>query len=209
MMKVLRTPDERFASLPDYLFAPHYHELAPGLRLHYVDEGPRNAKPVLMLHGEPSWSYLYRFMIPPVAAAGMRVLTPDLIGFGKSDKPTESTDYSFSGQVAWIRQWIEALDLRDITLVCQDWGSLIGLRLAAESPERFAQVLLSNGGLPTGETKMSAVWRLWEKFSRFSPWFPIGRILQSGTRRKLSPAEIAAYDAPFPNDRRDVNITTN
>ena len=199
-MKVLRTPDERFDHLPDYPFAPHYHELAPGLRLHYVDEGPRDAKPVLMLHGEPSWSYLYRFMIPPVAAAGMRVLAPDLIGFGKSDKPTESTDYSFSGQVAWIRQWIEALDLRDITLVCQDWGSLIGLRLAAESPERFAQVLLSNGGLPTGETKMSAVWRLWEKFSRFSPWFPIGRILQSGTRRKLSPAEIAAYDAPFPND---------
>ena len=200
-MKVLRTPDERFANLPDYPFAPHYHELAPGLRLHYVDEGSADAKPVLMLHGEPSWSYLYRFMISPVAAAGLRVLAPDLIGFGKSDKPTKASDYSFSGQVAWIRQWIEALDLRDITLVCQDWGSLIGLRLAAENPERFARIILSNGGLPTGETKMAMVWRVWEKFSRFSPWFPIGRILQSGTKRELSPAEIAAYDAPFPDDR--------
>lgn len=200
-MKVLRTPDERFANLPDYPFAPHYHQLAPDLRLHYVDEGPTDAKPVLMLHGEPSWSYLYRFMIPPVAAAGLRVLAPDLIGFGKSDKPTASSDYSFSGQVEWIRQWMEALDLRDITLVCQDWGSLIGLRLAAENPERFARIILSNGGLPTGETKMAMAWRIWEKFSRFSPWFPIGRILQSGTKRELSPAEIAAYDAPFPSDR--------
>lgn len=200
-MKVLRTPDECFANLPDYPFVPHYHEVAPGLRLHYVDEGPRDGKPVLMLHGEPSWSYLYRFMIPPVAAAGLRVLAPDLIGFGKSDKPSAQSDYSFSGQVAWIRQWVEALDLRDITLVCQDWGSLIGLRLAAESPERFSRVLLSNGGLPTGETEMSLVWRIWEKFARFSPWFPIGRILQSGVKRKLSPAEIAAYDAPFPDER--------
>ena len=189
-MKVLRTPDERFANLPDYPFAPHYHQLAPDLRLHYVDEGPTDAKPVLKLHGEPSWSYLYRFM-----------MAPDLIGFGKSDKPTASSDYSFSGQVEWIRQWMEALDLRDIALVCQDWGSLIGLRLAAENPERFARIILSNGGLPTGETKMAMAWRLWEKFSRFSPWFPIGRILQSGTKRELSPAEIAAYDAPFPSDR--------
>ena len=200
-MKVLRTPDERFANLPDYPFAPHYHQLAPDLRLHYVDEGPTDAKPVLMLHGEPSWSYLYRFMIPPVAAAGLRVLAPDLIGFGKSDKPTASSDYSFSGQVEWIRQWMEALDLRDITLVCQDWGSLIGLRLAAENPERFARIIFSTGGLPTGETKMAMAWRIWEKFSRYSPWFPIGRILQSGTKRELSPAEIAAYDAPFPSDR--------
>ncbi len=200
-MKVLRTPDECFANLTDYPFAPHYHELEPGLRLHYVDEGPRDGQAVLMLHGEPSWSYLYRFMIPPVAAAGLRVLAPDLIGFGKSDKPAQQGDYSFSGQVAWILQWVEALDLRDITLVCQDWGSLIGLRLAAENPERFARVLLSNGGLPTGEAPMSLAWRIWEKFARFSPWFPIGRILQSSIKRKLTPAEIAAYDAPFPEAR--------
>ncbi|MDP3846467.1 MAG: haloalkane dehalogenase [Pseudomonas sp.] len=200
-MKVLRTPDECFAKLPDYPFAPHYHEVGAGLRLHYVDAGPRDGKPVLMLHGEPSWSFLYRFMIPPVAAAGLRVLAPDLIGFGKSDKPAARSDYSFSWQVAWLREWIEALDLQDITLVCQDWGSLIGLRLAAESPERFARILLSNGGLPTGETKMSLVWRVWEKFARLSPWFPIGRILQSGIKRTLSPAEVAAYDAPFPEER--------
>ncbi len=199
-MKILRTPESRFNNLPDYAFAPHYHEVAPGLRLHYVDEGPRHGPVVLMLHGEPSWSYLYRFMIPKVAAAGMRVVTPDLIGFGKSDKPSEQSDYSYSGQVAWLHHWIEALDLRDITLVCQDWGSLFGLRLAAEHSDRFAAIVISNGGLPTGEEPMSLVWRIWEKFSRFSPWFPIGRIVQSGIKRKLSAGELAAYDAPFPDD---------
>lgn len=198
-MKILRTPEARFANLPDYPFAPHYHEVAPGLRLHYVDEGPRNAAPVLMLHGEPTWSYLYRHMIPPVAAAGHRVLAPDLIGFGKSDKPTAIGDYSYAGQVAWIRQWIEALDLRDITLVCQDWGSLIGLRLAAESPDRFAAVLLSNGGLPTGDGPISRAFKLWRTFARWSPWFSIGFIVQTATRRRLSAGEVAAYDAPFPS----------
>lgn len=199
-MNVLRTPDARFGGLPDYPFAPHYHQLTPELRLHYIDEGPRDGAPVLMLHGEPTWSYLYRHMIPLVAAAGLRVLAPDLIGFGKSDKPALRSDYSYAGQVAWIRAWIEALDLNNITLVCQDWGSLIGLRLAAEIPTRFGAVLLSNGGLPTGETPMSMVWRIWEKFARLSPWFPIGRIVAWGTRRALTPAEIAAYDAPFPDD---------
>ena len=196
-MKILRTPEERFANLPDYPFAPHYHQVTPDLRLHYVDEGPRDAKPVLMLHGEPTWSYLYRGMIPPVAAAGLRVLAPDLIGFGKSDKPASGGDYSYAGQVGWILHWIEALDLREITLVCQDWGSLIGLRLAAENPERFARIVLSNGGLPDG-TSISRAFSIWRAFSRFSPWFPIGRIVQTGTRRKLAPAEVAAYDAPFP-----------
>lgn len=197
-MNVLRTPDSRFVGLPDYAFAPHYHQVTPQLRLHYVDEGPRDAPPVLMLHGEPAWSYLYRHMIGPVANAGLRALAPDLIGFGKSDKPGAREDYSYSGQVAWIRHWIEALDLRDITLVCQDWGSLIGLRLAAESPDRFARILLSNGGLPTG-TGAPPAFRIWRAFSRYSPWFPVGRIVQGGTRRKLSAAEIAAYDAPFPD----------
>jgi haloalkane dehalogenase len=198
-MKILRTPEERFANLPDYPFAPHYHALTPELRLHYVDEGPRDAAPVLMLHGEPTWSYLYRHMIPPVAAAGHRVLAPDLIGFGKSDKPAEPEDYSYAGQVAWIRQWIETLDLRDITLVCQDWGSLIGLRLAAEMPERFARVLLGNGGLPTDQMRISPAFRIWRAFSRWSPVFPIGWIVQGATRRRLSRAERAAYDAPFPS----------
>jgi len=198
-MEVLRTPDARFAGLADYPFAPHYHQVTDDLRLHYVDEGPRDAPPVLMLHGEPTWSYLYRHMIGPVSAAGFRVLAPDCIGFGKSDKPAARGDYSYAGQVAWLRHWIEALDLRDITLVCQDWGSLFGLRLAAEMPDRFTRILLSNGGLPDGRG-MPVVFRIWRAFSRYSPWFPIGRIVQGGTRRKLSNGEIAAYDAPFPDD---------
>ncbi|MFO1392493.1 MAG: haloalkane dehalogenase [Steroidobacteraceae bacterium] len=196
-MKILRTADARFEHIPDYPFAPHYHQLTDQLRLHYVDEGPRGAPPVLMMHGEPTWSYLYRHMIVPVAAAGLRVLAPDLIGFGKSDKPATKSDYNYAGHVAWMRHWLEALDLRDITLVCQDWGSLIGLRLAAELPGRFARVLLSNGGLPEG-TGAPKAFRRWRAFARYSPLFPIGRIVQAATRRRLSPAEIAAYDAPFP-----------
>ncbi|HXJ32816.1 MAG TPA: haloalkane dehalogenase [Candidatus Eisenbacteria bacterium] len=198
-MRILRTPESRFANLPDYGFAPHYYPITPELRLHYVDEGPREAPPVLMLHGEPTWSYLYRHMIPPVAGAGLRALAPDLIGFGKSDKPAAREDYSYAGQVAWIRDWIEALDLRDITLVCQDWGSLIGLRLAAESPERFARILLGNGGLPTEHTRISGAFHVWRAFSRWSPVFPIGWIVQGGTRRWLTAPERAAYDAPFPS----------
>ena len=198
-MKILRTPESRFAGLTDYPFAPHHHQVTPELRLHYVDEGPRDAPPVLMLHGEPTWSYLYRHMIPPVAAAGLRVLAPDLIGFGKSDKPASRDDHSYAAQVAWIRAWVEALDLRDITLVCQDWGSLIGLRLAAEMPERFARVLLGNGGLPTDQTRFGPAFHVWRAFSRYSPVFPIGWIVQGGTRRRLSASERAAYDAPFPS----------
>ena len=198
-MTVLRTPDSCFDDLPDYPFAPHYHDVTPGLRLHYVDEGPRDAAPVLMLHGEPTWSYLYRHMIPPVAGAGLRVLAPDLIGFGKSDKPARKSDYSYAGQVAWMRHWVEALDLRSITLVCQDWGSLIGLRLAAEMPERFARVLLANGGLPTSRTRVGPAFHIWRAFSRLSPVFPIGWIVQGGMRHLLSRAERRAYDAPFPS----------
>jgi haloalkane dehalogenase len=198
-MKILRTPEDRFANLPGYPFAPHYRQITPELRLHYIDEGPRDASPVLMLHGEPTWSYLYRHMIPAVTAAGLRVLAPDLIGFGKSDKPSLASDYSYAGHVAWMRQWIESLDLRDITLACQDWGSLIGLRLAAELPERFSRVLVSNGGLPAGKGASKAFEES-RSFSRSSPVFEIGRIVQSGTQRKLSPEEIAAYDAPFPSD---------
>ncbi len=153
--KVLRTPEANFANLPGYPFAPRYLNLAPNLRLHYVDEGPKDGPVVLMLHGEPTWSYLWRHMIPLVAAAGLRVLAPDLIGFGKSDKPAERGAYSYANHVAWIRAWIEALDLKSVTLACQDWGSLIGLRLAAENPDRFDRILLSNGGLPTGDHGIS------------------------------------------------------
>ncbi len=197
-MKILRTPDERFLNLPGYTFEPHYTDVAD-MRMHYLDEGAADADPVLLLHGEPSWSYLYRTMIPPIVESGLRAIAPDLIGFGKSDKPAARNDYSYEKHVAWMRQFIENLNLSSITLVCQDWGSLIGLRLAAENENRFDRIVLANGGLPTGEGKIPTVFKIWRAFARFSPWFPIGRIVQSGTVSELSPDIVAAYDAPFPN----------
>ncbi|MEM8934185.1 MAG: haloalkane dehalogenase [Acidobacteriota bacterium] len=195
---VLRTPDERFHDLPDYPFEPHYAEV-DGLRIHYVDEGPRDASPVLMLHGEPSWSYLYRFMIP-ICAEHHRVIAPDLVGFGKSDKPTRISDYTYQTHMDWMRGLvIDALDLTDITLVCQDWGSLIGLRLAAEHEERFARIVVGNGFLPTGDQPFPTVFKVWRAFARFSPIFPISKIVDTGTRRELSADERRAYDAPFPS----------
>lgn len=196
-MRIYQTPDERFDQLPDWPFQPRFHHLHDDLRVHYVDEGPRDVPVVLMMHGEPTWSYLYRHMIGPVAAAGYRVVAPDLIGFGRSDKPLDGKVYSYAQHVAWMREWLEALDLRDVTLVCQDWGSLIGLRLLAAMPDRFAGVVLSNGGLPAGDVDAPA-FRIWRAFSRYSPIFPIARIVQAGTKRRLSEAEFAAYDAPFP-----------
>lgn len=196
-MQVYRTPDERFAALPDFPFAPHYLTLQSGLRLHYIDEGPRDGPPILLLHGEPTWSYLWRHMIPLLTAQGFRVLAPDLIGFGRSDKVLGQASYSYAGQVDWIREWFERLELTDVTLGCQDWGSLIGLRLVAELPERFAAVALSNGGLPDGQEPPRA-FAIWRAFAKYSPFFPIGGIVKRGTRRPLSDAEIAAYDAPFP-----------
>jgi haloalkane dehalogenase len=151
-----------------------------------------------MLHGEPSWSYLWRHIIPLVVAAGLRAVAPDLIGFGRSDKPVERSDYTYARHVEWILNWIEALDLRGITLACQDWGSLIGLRLAAEHSDRFERILLSNGGLPTGDEAVPRAFALWRAFSTLSPWLPVGRIVATGTKRKLTSAEKAAYDAPFP-----------
>jgi haloalkane dehalogenase len=202
-MKVLRTPEAAFEGVTDYPFAPHYLDVtdalsSANLRVHYIDEGPRDAPVVLMMHGEPSWSYLYRKMVAPVVAAGVRVVAPDLIGFGKSDKPAAQSDYSYARHVAWMRSWVEQLDLQNVTLACQDWGSLVGLRLVAEMPDRFAGVALSNGGLPEGGDAPRA-FAIWRAFSKWSPVFPIGKIVSAGTKRGLSPEEIAAYDAPFPN----------
>ena len=197
-MKTLRTPEERFLSLPGYDFEAHYVNV-DDMRVHYVDEGPADAAPVLLLHGEPSWSYLYRTMIPPIADAGFRAIAPDLIGFGKSDKPADQSDYTYESHVAWMKQFLQNTDLHNITLVCQDWGSLIGLRLAAENEQRFDRVVLANGGLPTGDGKMPTVFRIWRAFARFSPWFPIGRIVQAGTVSEMPPEVVAAYDAPFPD----------
>ena len=197
-MTVLRTSDARFENLPGYDFAAQYVEI-DGLRMHFVDEGPRQGDVVLLLHGEPSWSYLYRHMIPPLAEAGHRVIAPDLIGFGKSDKPSRKSDYSYAGHVDWMRQFIESLDLNDITLFCQDWGSLIGLRVAAENEQRFARIALGNGGLPTGDEALPRAFFAWRTFARYSPWFPIGKILQKATVSELSDDVVAAYDAPFPS----------
>ena len=199
-MQCLRTPDARFENLPDYPFEPNYIDI-DGMRMHYVEEGPADAQPVLLLHGEPSWSFLYRHMIPPLAKAGLRVIAPDLFGFGRSDKPSRKSDYSYAGHVAWMRAFIEQLDLRDITLFCQDWGSLIGLRLAAENEERFARIALANGGLPTGDQAMPKAFVYWRRFALYSPWFPIGKIIQKATVSELPADVVAGYDAPFPGSK--------
>jgi haloalkane dehalogenase len=202
-MEVLRTPDERFAGLADYPFPPHYLTVADAdgtdLRIHYLDEGPRDAAPILLMHGEPSWSYLYRKFVPDLVARGHRVIAPDLIGFGKSDKPAARTDYTYERHVAWMSDWLTALDLTDITLFCQDWGGLIGLRLVAASPDRFARLVVSNTGLPVG-TGSSEGFDAWLAFSQNVPQFPVGFIVNGGTTRDLTAAEIAAYDAPFPDE---------
>ena len=206
-MDVLRTPDSRFANLPGYDFEPNYAEVkaegAPGgsLRVHYVDEGPRDAAPVLMLHGEPSWSFLYRKMIPIIAGAGHRAVAPDLVGFGRSDKPGARDDYDYARHVEWMRDLLfDRLDLRDITLVCQDWGGLIGLRLVAEHPDRFARVVAANTLLPTGDQSPGPAFEAWRKFSQEVPEFPTGVILNGATTTELSPDVMAAYDAPFPDE---------
>ncbi len=199
-MEAVRTPDERFAKLPGYPFAPHYVEVE-GLRIHYVDEGPRAAAPVLMLHGEPSWSYLYRKMIPIIAAAGHRAVAPDLVGFGRSDKPVRREDYTYQHHVDWMRAVIEQLALRDITLVCQDWGGLIGLRLAAEHPDRFARIVAANTFLPTGDVPLGESFKAWQKYSQETPDFHVGGIVRGGCVTDLPAEVIAAYDAPFPDDR--------
>jgi haloalkane dehalogenase len=200
-VRALRTPDDRFAGLPGYPFAAHHAAVGDGLRLHYVDEGPADAPVVLMLHGEPSWSYLYRHMIPVFTAAGLRAVAPDLIGFGKSDKPVRMDDYSYQAHLDWLLDWITGLDLRRITLVCQDWGSLLGLRLAAENDERFDRIVVANGFLPTADRSPGAGFIAWRAFARYTPVFPTGRIVAAGTKRSLSKAERAAYDAPFPSRR--------
>lgn len=203
IVNYLRTPDERFANLPDFDFSPNYVELddteGGRLRMHYLDEGPSNAAPVLVMHGEPTWCYLYRHMIPIFAAAGHRVLAPDLIGFGRSDKPTERTDYSYQRHVDWMTEWLEKVDLNGITLVCQDWGGLIGLRLVAAMPERFARVVVANTALPTGDQPMGAAFQGWREYSQSAPEFDSGRIVYGGTTAKISVAEIEAYNAPFPD----------
>jgi haloalkane dehalogenase len=204
-MKSLRTPDDRFTDLPGFDFEPHYLTIADGddgeLRVHYLDEGPADAPPVLLMHGEPSWCYLYRTMIPVLVAAGHRIVAPDLIGFGRSDKPTEQSDYTYASHVAWMQAALfDQLDLRAITFFGQDWGGLVGLRLVAAAPERFARVVVANTGLPTGERPPTDAFLAWRNFSQNAEQFPIGTIVNGGCQTDLSTAVVAAYDAPFPDD---------
>ncbi len=221
---ILRTPDSRFENLPDYEFQANYMSIN-GLRIHYVDEGPKEAPPILLMHGEPSWSYLYRKMIPPLVKEGFRAIAPDLAGFGKSDKPLRTKDYSHSQHVDVILQLVRNLNLRDITLFCQNWGGLIGLRVVGEDPDRFARIIAANTGLPSAKgfkaiigyplfklqvRRMGRVTQeqfkegvnlmTWVAFSKTVPELPIGNIIQMGTVSNLSPEVIGAYEAPFPDE---------
>lgn len=203
-MRLLRTPDERFRDLPGWPFAPRYAEVPSGdggrLRVHYVDEGPRGAPAVLLLHGEPSWGYLYRKMIPLLVRAGLRAVAPDLVGFGRSDKPAERSDYTYQRHVDWMGAFLREGDLRDLTLFAQDWGGLVGLRLVAEEPDRFARVVAANTFLPTGDQPAGEAFERWRRFSQEVPVFPAGAILQAATATELPPGVVAAYDAPFPDE---------
>jgi haloalkane dehalogenase len=203
-METLRTPDERFTGLPDFDFAPHYSQIPDGsggeLRVHHLDEGPADAPPVVLMHGEPSWCFLYRKMIPVLVDARLRVLAPDLVGFGRSDKPASRADYTYQRHVDWMTSWLEAAEIQDATLVGQDWGGLIGLRLVAEQGDRFTRVVAANTFLPTGDRHPGDAFLAWQRFSQETPDFPVGNIVNGGCVSTLSPEVIAAYDAPFPDN---------
>jgi len=202
-MQVLRTPDDRFDGLPDWPYEPRYAEIrdadGTALRIHYVDEGPRHAAPVLLMHGEPSWSFLHRKIIAALVAKGRRAIAPDLVGFGRSDKPASRSDYTYERHVAWMSAWAAALDLKSVTLFAQDWGGLIGLRLVAAFPDRFAAVVVSNTGLPTSQP-LGEGFRAWLDFSQRVPELPIGVIVKGACLKGLTDAERTAYDAPFPDE---------
>ncbi|MFJ7305896.1 haloalkane dehalogenase [Streptomyces sp. NPDC099088] len=207
-MKVLRTPAERFVNLPGYNFSPNYAFVAAGdgssdkLRVHYVDEGSAAATDtIVMLHGEPTWSYIYRDLIPLLVHAGHRCIAPDLVGFGRSDKPANRSDYTYERHIGWVRELLfEQLGLGSVTLLLHDWGGLIGLRLVAEQPERFSRVIAANTGLPTGGQLVSKEFSSWLQFSQRDVSFDIGKIVQSGCVNMLDVEVLAAYDAPFPSE---------
>lgn len=204
-MEILRTAEERFQGLPDWPYPPHHAQVDAGdgssLRIVYVDEGPSDAAPVLLLHGEPSWSYLYRHMIPPLVSAGHRVVAPDLVGFGRSDKPVDQVEYTYERHVDWMLQWLDEVDLHDLTLVCQDWGGLIGLRLLAAEPDRFSRVVVANTFLPTGDRDPGEAFRRWQRFSQEVEVFDCGAVVSMGCTTALAPEVVAAYNAPFPDQR--------
>ena len=196
---ILRTPEERFENLPGYPFAPHYVSI-DGIRLHYVDEGPSSGEVVLLLHGEPTWSYLYRKMIPILADAGLRVIAPDLVGFGKSDKLPRREDYSYALHVDLLKQFVTTLDLKGVTLFGQDWGGLLGLRVAAELSNRFGRIVAANTGLPNGTAPINPAFFQWREYSQKVPVFSAGKIVHKGTVNGIDPSVAAAYDAPYPDE---------
>ena len=199
-MRVLRTPDDRFAALPGFDYPPRYAD-AGGLRMAYVEDGPPDGQPVLLLHGEPSWSFLYRTVLPVLAGAGLRAIAADLVGFGRSDKPAEMGDHTYARHVEWVRAFaFDVLGLSGVTLVGQDWGGLIGLRLVAEHPGRFARVVAANTGLPTGDQQMPEVWLRFREVVRTAPTLGISRLVQSGCVHPLPDEVLAAYEAPFPDE---------
>jgi haloalkane dehalogenase len=204
-MRTLRTSEDRFGSVPDFHYDPRYAELSDDdgdtLRIAYIEAGPKSGPVTLLMHGEPTWSFLYRMMIPVLADAGLRVVAPDLVGFGRSDKPTEPSDHSYARHVEWIRALaFDVLELRDVTLVGQDWGGLIGLRLVAEQPDRFARVVAANTGLPTGDVDMPEVWWQFRRAVEKAPALDIARLVASGCRHAPRPAVLAGYDAPYPDE---------
>ena len=204
-MEFLRTDDSCFDNLPDYHFIPNYlmvdDDDGGELRVHYVDEGPKSAQPILLMHGEPSWSFLYRKMIPLFVNAGYRVIAPDLVGFGRSDKPSNRLDYTYQRHVDWMKSLLVQLNLTNTTLFCQDWGGLIGLRLVAEEGHRFSGVVAGNTMLPTGDHNPGEAFKKWQKYSQEVPEFNSGNIISGGVVNALSAKEIAAYNAPFPEEK--------
>jgi len=206
-MDLYRTPDDQFANLPDFPWKPSYAEVAQpdgqsgSVRMAYIDAGPADGPVALLLHGEPTWSFLYRHVIKELVDAGVRCIAPDLVGFGRSDKPLATSDHSFARHVEWVRELaFDRLDLNDVTLVGQDWGGLIGLRLVAEHPDRFARVVAANTGLPTGDFRMPEIWWMFREAVEKAEVLDVGRFVESGCVRGLAEENRAAYDAPFPTE---------
>jgi len=203
-MRALRTPTDRFDHLPDFPYEPRFAEVPDGdgdhVRMAYVEAGPADGPVALLLHGEPSWSFLYRHVMRVLAESGVRAVAPDLVGFGRSDKPADPADHSYARHVEWVRALsLDALDLREVTLVGQDWGGLIGLRLVAEHPDRFARVVAANTGLPTGDQQMPEIWWQFRRAVEGADELDVSRFVQAGCRQPLPDDVRAAYDAPFPD----------
>ena len=199
-MKILRTPESAFINIIDFPFKENYHTTSDGLRVHYLDEGNKKHPVVLLLHGEPSWSFLYRSMIPKLIAAGLRVVAPDLVGFGKSDKPAAQSDYTYAKHIDWMQEVLDHLELKNINMFIQDWGGLIGLRLLTSNPDNFATVVAANTMLPTGSVTPPKAFLDWQNFAATSPKFDVATVLQMATTTTLSEDIVAAYNAPFPTE---------